>query len=96
MGTYLARRRPRRASSASGRAGNYPGARVRLARPRTAASVRPVGTLALHRAHCVCLCARYTAFGAAFGILAVGLNAKPDTSLVSWAREEAKKQLDAK
>jgi len=38
---------------------------------------------------------RYAAFSAAAVILGVGLNARPDSSIVSWARGEAKKELAA-
>jgi hypothetical protein len=37
----------------------------------------------------------YFTFGAATAILSIGLSAKPDTSLVSWAEREAKKRQSA-
>jgi len=37
----------------------------------------------------------YFAFGAATAILAVGLSAKPDTNLTTWAEQEAKKRRAA-
>jgi hypothetical protein len=36
----------------------------------------------------------YFAFGAATAILTIGLSAKPDTSLVSWAEREALKRRE--
>lgn len=39
---------------------------------------------------------RYTAFSAAAVILAVGLNAKPATSFMGWAKEEAERKLAEK
>jgi len=38
---------------------------------------------------------RYGFFAAATVMLVVGLNAKPETSLVKWAKEEAEAKLRA-
>jgi hypothetical protein len=39
---------------------------------------------------------RYFTFAAAAVILTVGLSAKPDTSIVSWARDTAQQRLKDK
>ena len=49
----------------------------------------------LSRCHVTHTC-RYLAFATATVMMAVGLSVKPDTSLVSWAHQEAAKELAAK
>ena len=43
----------------------------------------------------LCLSYRYIAMTSAALILGFGLNSKPETSMMVWAKRQAKKELDA-